>query len=204
MLRCGTTIGGRHDEDVWPGTICIEETSSDAVWSWMSAGQVRCDTLRVDRAERQARSTELVRVLGPQDHMIVRRDVLEQCEDVDLLLEEGADLVVVGMAGDGQHGGMVQLGVVKPVQEMDGAGTARREANTQPPRELGVAAGGEGRRLLVPALDEADLFLVLAQRLEDPVDPVSRESERRVHSPGEQLLDDDVPGCLGHHPFLVW
>ena len=66
VSRCGTTIGARQAEDVWPRTICIDEISSEAVRSWISDGQVKCETLRVDRAERQARSTSSLACLAPR------------------------------------------------------------------------------------------------------------------------------------------
>ena len=77
-------------------------------------------------------------------------------------------------------------------------GPAGGEADAEPAGELGVAAGGERGRLLVPALDEADLVLVLAQGLEDPVDPVAGQAEGRIHAPVDQLLDDDVARGLRH------
>ena len=137
-------------------------------------------------------------MLGPEDHLVVGGHVAEELEDVDLLLEVRADHVVVRVPGDGQDRGVIELGVVEAVEQVDGPGPAGGEADAQPPGELGVAAGGEGRRLLVPALDEADLVLVLAQGLEDPVDPVAGQAEGRVHAPVDQLLDDHVARGLRH------
>ena len=70
-----------------------------------------------------------LRMLGAQDHVVVIRDVLEKCEDVDLLLEEGTDLIVIRMPGDREDRGVVELGVVEPVEEMDGTGTTGGEAH---------------------------------------------------------------------------
>ena len=137
-------------------------------------------------------------MLGPEDHVVVIRDVLKKCEDIDFLLEERADLVVIGVAGDGQHGRMVELGVVEAVQQMDGTGPAGREADAEPPRELRVAARGECGRLLVATLDEPDLVAILAEGFEDAVDPVAGQSEGGIHTPSEKLLDDDVTRRLSH------
>src|SRR5262249_43188533 len=52
--------------------------------------------------------------------------------------------------------------------------------------------------LLVADLDEPDLVLILAQGLEDAVDPVAGQAEDGIHAPGQQLLDDHVARRLGH------
>ena len=66
------------------------------------------------------------------------------------------------------------------------------------PVYLAVAAGGKGRRLLVPHLDEAQLLLTLAQRLEEAVDAVARKAEDRIHSPVEQSLNQQITSAFGH------
>ena len=68
--------------------------------------------------------------------MVIGSDIIEKAQDIDFLLEERADLVVVGMAGDGQNRGVVELGVVEAVQEMDRAGPAGGEAHAQAPVNL--------------------------------------------------------------------
>ena len=185
--------------EVWPGTICIDDSlvrRPSGPGCPTGHGQVR------DAPRREGRPAgdvdQLAGVLRPQDHLVVGGDVLEQLEDVDLLLVVRADQVVVGVPGDRQHRGAVELGVVEAVEQVDGPRAAGGEADAQPAGELGVAAGGERRRLLVAALDEADLVLVLAQGLEDPVDPVAGEAEDRVHAPVDQLLDDHVARRLRH------
>ena len=102
------------------------------------------------------------------------------------------------MPGDRQHRLAVQLGVVQPVEQVDAAGAGGRQADAQPPGELGVAAGHERGGLLVPHLDEADLVLVRAQRLHDAVDAVAGQAEDSVDSPVDEALYEDVGGCSGH------
>ena len=57
------------------------------------------------------------------------------------------------------------------------------EAHAEPAGVLGVAAGHEGRGLLVPHLDEADLVLARAQRLHDAVDAVARACPKTMSTP---------------------
>src|SRR3954451_24496826 len=66
---------------------------------------------------------------------------------------------------------MFVLRVVKPVQQMDRAGSRRREAHASTASQLRVRARGEGRDLLVPALDELD-GVDLVEGAEDAVDAI--------------------------------
>ena len=83
----------------------------------------------------------------------------------------------------------VELGVVEAVEQVDAAGAGGGEADAEPAGVLGVAAGHERRRLLVPHLDEADLVLALAQRLHDAVDAVAGQAEDDVDAPVVQGVD---------------
>jgi hypothetical protein len=96
---------------------------------------------------------------------------LEHLDDVHVLLEVAADQFVERVAGDGEDRLAVHPGVVEAVEEVHAAGAAGGHAHAQPAGELCVPAGGERGRLLVPHLDEAELVLAVAQRLEEPVDP---------------------------------
>jgi hypothetical protein len=98
---------------------------------------------------------------------------------------------------DARHGGP-ELGIVEPVEKMDAAGAGCRDANTEPAGPLGVATSHEGGRLLVPDLNEADAILLLAQGLDDPVDPVTGDAEDHFDAPVEQGFDENVGGCGGH------
>jgi hypothetical protein len=100
----------------------------------------------------------------------------------------GADEVVKGMPGDGEHGLAIALGVVEAVEQVNTARSGSRHADAQPAGVLGVAAGREGRRLLVPHLDVLELVLVLAPGLEDAVDAIAGQAENRVHASFQQAL----------------
>ena len=73
--------------------------------------------------------------------------------------------VVELQAGDGEHRLAVELGVVEAVEQVDAAGPGGGEADAELAGPFGIGAGHEGRRFLVPHLDEADLVLARAQRL---------------------------------------
>ena len=72
------------------------------------------------------------------------------------------------------------------------------QADAQLAGVLGVGAGHEGRRLLVPHLDEADLVLALAQRLHDAVDAVAGEAEDHLHAPVHDRFDENVAASVCH------
>jgi hypothetical protein len=71
-------------------------------------------------------------------------------------------------------------------------GPRGRQADAEPSGVLGVAAGGEGRRLLVPHLHELQLVLVRMQGFEDAVDAVSGKAKDGVHAPLLQPLDQQL------------
>src|SRR5947209_4063946 len=75
---------------------------------------------------------------------------------------------------------------------MDAAGAGGGDADTQPPGELRVSAGGERRRLLVPHLDEAEFLLLSAERLEEAVDAVAGVAEDDFDAPVDQSFDEQI------------
>jgi hypothetical protein len=121
----------------------------------------------------------------PHDALVVQGDVHVDLVEIDVLLEVGADEVVEGVAGDGQHGLAVVLGVVQTVEQVDAARPGGRHTHAQRAGRLGVAAGREGGGLFVTHLHELDLVLVLAQRLEKAIDAITRETEDHLHAPVE-------------------
>src|SRR5947208_12845444 len=80
--------------------------------------------------------------------------VLEQCGEIDLLLEVAAERGARRLANDCYDRLMIELGVIESIQQMDRAWPGRGEANTDLAGELGVAAGHEGSFLLMSHLDE--------------------------------------------------
>ncbi len=141
---------------------------------------------------------EIVDVRGSHDPLVEYRDVDEHFVEVDVLLVVRADQVVEGVAGDCEHRLSVALGIVEPVEQMDAAGSRRRQADAQPASEFRVAAGGKCRRLLVAHLDESDAILPGAQRFEDTVHAIAGKSEDGVHIPLDESFDEEVGGGLRH------
>ena len=81
---------------------------------------------------------------------------------------------------------------------MDAAGTRGREAHAQFPGPFGIAAGHEGRALLVPHLHETDLVLTRPERLHDPVDPVARQAEDDLDLPIQQCFNERIGSGASH------
>ena len=104
---------------------------------------------------------------------VVRRDVLEQRDEVDLLLVVAAEAHPRLLPHDRQHRLVVELRVVEPVQEVDGARPGSGETDADLARPLRFRAGHERRHLLVAYLDELELVPVALERADDRIDPVA-------------------------------
>jgi hypothetical protein len=74
----------------------------------------------------------------------IERHVLEQLGMIHVLLREGVDEIVIGQAGDRNHGGLVKFGVVEPVKQVNAARTGGGETAAELAGELGIGAGHEG------------------------------------------------------------
>src|SRR4051812_21553857 len=84
---------------------------------------------------------------------------------------------------------------------MNAAWTRGGEANPQSPGELGIAAGHQGRCLLMPHLHEADAILALPQRLHDAVNAIARQPEDGIDTPLEQAFHHTISGSSSHGFF---
>jgi hypothetical protein len=133
-----------------------------------------------------------------REHHVAVGQVHEHPVQVDLLLVAGAEHGRLLHAGDRQHRGVVQLGVVQAVEQVEAAGAGGGQADPDPAGRLGVAGGHERGRLLVVDEYEPDLVLVAAQPLHDPVDPVAGQAEHGVHTPLGQPLDQQFGRDLVH------
>ena len=151
------------------------------------------------RQRRAARGVDqAVRMLGAVDLLVEHGHVFEQPQQVHFLLVMHAHHVVIGLPGDRQHGRAVHLGVVKTIEQVDRAGPAGGNADAEPTRELGVAAGHERRALLVSHLHEADAFAQLPQPLHEAIDAVAGQAEDHINPPGHQPIKKDVRRGFGH------
>ena len=124
--------------------------------------------------------------------------VLEHRDQVDLLLVMRAKRRARLLAHNGQHRHMIQLGIVKPGQQVRGAGAGGGKAYAQLAGELGVGRGHEGGHFLVPRLHELDVPLTPLQRAQKPVDAVARIAEDAGHAPRLEPLPEEIADCRGH------
>ena len=58
----------------------------------------------------------------------ISRHVREQLAEVHVLLRERVDEVVIGQSGDRDHRGLVELGVIEPIEKMHATGPGGGEA----------------------------------------------------------------------------
>jgi hypothetical protein len=105
--------------------------------------------------------------------IVVQGNVHEQFVEIHILLEVRADQIVEGVAGDGQHGLTVILGVVQTIEQVNAARPGGGHADPQRAGRLGVTAGRERCRFLMTNLHELDLVFLLSQRLEKAVDTIA-------------------------------
>ena len=184
---------------VWVALGC----SSTASMSWTSAGTITQVTVRSAWAIRKARSTMWRTddgVLTCWHHDEATSEY--SCSRLTSCWKSPAHGPHEGLADDGHHRLMVQLGVVQPVQQVDRPRPRGGHAHPDLAGELGVPARHERRHLLMAGLDEPQLVLVAAQRAEDPVDPVAGEAVDGVDPPLDQTLAK-VVSCGLSWPLLL-
>ena len=136
---------------------------------------------------------------GDVDLLHVRAGhVLVQAQQVDLLLLVAPHDAGEGLADDGDHGLVVELGVVEAVEEVDRTGPRRGHAHAHLSGELGVGAGHERGHLLVTRLHELGLVPTLAQRPEDPVDAITGKAVQPRDTPLLEPRHQVVADCFRH------
>ena len=135
---------------------------------------------------------------GVLDHQVVLGHIGVQLVGVHLLLVTGAQHGGLLHPGDGQHRHVVQLGVVQAVQQVNGTGTGRGQADAELAGRLGVGGGHERGGFFVVHEEEPHPVGVPAQAFHDPVDAITRQAEDRVDPPLSQPLDQQL-GCDLRH-----
>jgi hypothetical protein len=121
----------------------------------------------------------------------LRRDVLDQRQQVDLLLVLAAQHALLLLAHQRDHRDAVELRVVEAGEQVHRAGTLGGEADADAAGVLRVRDGHERRRLLVPCLHELRPAGP-AQRAQNRVDAVAGVAEDPRHPPRGQPLHDQV------------
>ena len=108
---------------------------------------------------------------------------------MDLLLIFRSELGRRLDPGNGQDRGVVELGVIQPVDEVQAAWARGRQADPEAPGRLRVAGRHERGRLFVMDQEEPDPVLVTAKPLHDAVDAIAGKAEYRIHAPIGEPLD---------------
>jgi hypothetical protein len=125
-------------------------------------------------------------------------DVLEQRRQVDLLLVVGAERRALLLADDRHDRLVVELGVIEPVEQMDGAGAGGRQADADLAGELRVRGRGQRGDLLVARLEKLDALSELVKGAKDPVDAVARIPVDAAHPPVGKPPQHVLPDSLSH------
>src|SRR5690242_7364541 len=102
------------------------------------------------------------------------------------------------MASNGEHGRAVKFCVIKSVEQMNAPRAGSSEAHSKLAGVFGVTAGHKSRSLLVAHLDETNLVLGLAQRLDDSVDAVARQTENDFNAPFLKHFDQNIRRSSRH------
>jgi hypothetical protein len=128
-----------------------------------------------------------------------RGDVPEESAEIHFLHVTGAKNAARLLTDDGHNRHRVKLGVVAPVEKVNGTGTLGRHDHAHLAGEFRVSHGHERSVLLMPSLNERRLIACAIQRLDETIDPVSAVSEYSLDAPDREPLDDDVRNrLLGH------
>ena len=138
-----------------------------------------------------------LRRLGRHLH-VLRGDVLEQRDEVDLLLVVAAQAHSGLLADDRQHRLVVELRVVEAVQQVDRARAGGGYADADFAGELRVAAGHEGSHLLVADLDELWVAARAVEGAEEGVDAVAGVAVDPVDAPLGQPFEHVVSDEFRH------
>lgn len=151
----------------------------------------------LDARDSHSAIDQVTHLFGRRGHVhIFVGDVLEQGDEVHFLLVMPAERHPRLLAHEGDDRLMIELRVVQPVQEVDGAGARRREADADLAGELRMRARHERGELLVPRLDEANPIARAIESAHDAVDAVPRISI----DPGDVPLREPLEQVIRHSP----
>ena len=96
-------------------------------------------------------------LLGRQDHLAIDAAALVHLTEVDLLDRLEPNVLPHDLGRDQDDRRAIAIGLVKPVDEVEAAGTATAGAGCQIAGELRLGPGREGAGLLVPHMHPFDL-----------------------------------------------
>ena len=136
------------------------------------------------------------------DRDVIARDVLEQCNQIHFLLVASAERRARLLADNRDHGLVIHLRVIEPIEKMDRAGAGGRVAEPDASREFRVRAGHERRHLLVADLDVLHVGLRFLQRDVQAADAVAGITEHPLEAPFLKTLPDELADIHGHERNL--
>ena len=116
----------------------------------------------------------------------------------------GADDAGAHLAGDGQHGDAVELGVGDRGHQVRGPGTAGGHADADLARAPRVALRGKPAALLVPRQNHAELVAEAREGLVQGNARAARIGENRIHPVVHQRLHHDVRPTNGRWRAGGW
>ena len=90
---------------------------------------------------------------------------------------------MIGHSGDRQHWRLIDLGVIQPVQHVNGTGRRCGKADAEPTGKFGVAGSCHRGCFFVPHVNVADAIGMSTERFNKTVDAISRQSEYDVYTP---------------------
>lgn len=129
---------------------------------------------------------------------VITAHVLVEAEQIDLLLVRAAHGRALGLAHDGHHRHMVELGVVQAIEQVHRARAAGRDTNTHLAGELGEPDRFECGHLLMSGLDELWPVVGALPCGQKAVDPIAWIAEDLRYSPLAQSRQQNVANCVRH------
>src|ERR1044072_9067872 len=87
---------------------------------------------------------------------VLMRNVLKKGDQVDFLLIVSTDRRTGLLTNDGNDAGVIHLGIVQAIEEMNGTGPGCSKTNTDFACELGVRTSHECRHFFMPHLHVLD------------------------------------------------
>jgi len=125
-------------------------------------------------------------------------DVLEQVLQIDFLLIRGSEAGTSLLSDECHDRDVVELGVVKAVEKMDGARSRGRIAKAHLAGEFGVSRGHKGRHFLVTDLHVFHEILGFFQGHVEAADTVARIAINAFEPPFRQPVPDKFADIHTH------
>ncbi len=132
------------------------------------------------------------------------RDLAEHATIVDLLERLAAEIFAADLADKQDHRRRILARRVEADRCVGHPRTARYEANAGPPGQLAVGLGHVRRAALLPADNEPDAVLDLAERLDGAEKALAGDAERQLNAVADEIVHQDAAaGSKSHSTSLA-